>query len=112
MELETYYRILRYLNDSTVPADCIESKLKLQTRHYFVQDGILYKNNPRDKTRSFRIIRTTEKEPILFSMHSDPLSGHFNTNSTYQRIAARYFWPQMGNDIKQYVRECETCQKR
>ncbi|CAG8780699.1 9108_t:CDS:1, partial [Racocetra fulgida] len=50
-----------------------------------------------------RILKPQEVEPILYAMHSDPLAGHFNKEATYQRVITRYFWPQMRNDIRDYV---------
>jgi hypothetical protein len=44
------------------------------------------------------------------NLHEDPLSGHFGFNGTYQRIAVRYWWNGMGNDIKDFVKSCSTCQ--
>ncbi|CAG8559382.1 16235_t:CDS:2 [Cetraspora pellucida] len=72
----------------------------------------LYKTNPRDPSRPLRVLKKDEIRAILFSMHDDPLAGHFGFQATYQRIATRYYWPQIGNDIKEYVRTCEWCQKK
>ena len=58
------------------------------------------------------MIKPTEVELILYSFHEDPLAGHFGFTETYRAINQRYFWPQMGNDIKEYVRTCDVCQKR
>src|SRR5579859_7603465 len=51
-------------------------------------------------------------EMILYSFHEDPLAGHFGFTKTYRAINQRYFWPQMGNDIKEYIRTCDTCQRQ
>jgi hypothetical protein len=32
--------------------------------------------------------------------------------NTYQRIASKYYWPKLHEDIKQFVRTCDECQKR
>ena len=115
MDLDTYYQFLRYLNDSTIPENYSSAqirKLKHQTRYLFVREGILYKRNMKNPQRPLRIVKFNEKEMILFCMHSDPLSGHFNSITTLQRTALRYFWPQMGEDIKNYVRTCDACQRR
>ena len=115
MDLDTYYQFLRYLSDSTVPEDYNDAqirKLKHQTRNLFVKEGILYKKNLKTPQRPLRIVKPTEVETILFCMHSDPLSGHFNIATTLHRTSLRYFWPQMGEDVKNYVKSCDACQRR
>ena len=112
MDLNTYYLFLRYLSDAKIPFDYDEKRLKYQTRHYMVQEGLLYKKNPRNPLRPQRVLKPHEIEAVLFSMHSDPLSGHFNVTATFQRISIRYFWPQMGESIKAYVKSCDSCQRR
>src|SRR3954462_176453 len=44
-------------------------------------------------------------------MHSDHLAGHFAFDGTFQRTIICYYWPQMGDDIKNYIQACQTCQK-
>jgi transposase InsO family protein len=115
MDLDTYYLFLRYLSDSTVPEHYTQAeikKLEHQTRYLFSRDGILYKKNLRNPQRPLRVIKISDREPVLFSMHSDPLSGHFNAITTHQRTSLRYFWPQMGEDIRKYVKSCDACQRR
>ncbi|CAG8611019.1 11566_t:CDS:2 [Cetraspora pellucida] len=97
---------------SKVPLDTTEKVIKHLTRHYLIRDGLLYKNNPRDPRRPLRVLRPYETEAVLHTMHSDPLAGHFGKTATYQRVMVRYFWPQMGNDVKRYVESCDSCQRR
>jgi Integrase zinc binding domain/Integrase core domain len=115
MDLDTYYQFLRYLSDSTVPESYNNTqirRLKHQTRNLIVREGILYKKNLKNPQRPLKIVKLPERETILFCMHSDPLSGHFNAVTTLHRTSLRYFWPQMGEDIKNYVKSCEVCQRR
>ena len=36
--------------------------------------------------------------------------GHFGSDRTQQKIAERFYWKSMWNDIKEYVRTCSVCQ--
>jgi Integrase zinc binding domain len=49
---------------------------------------------------------------ILYNTHSDPLAGHFSVEETYKRIKICYYWPQMFNDVRTYVKSCDKCQRR
>lgn len=114
MELNLYYNLTRYLADSTLPDNLLpdeQRKIKTQSRHYLVRDGLLYKRNRSNNQRPLRVIKPTEIETILYNMHADLSAGHFAFDATFQRTIARYFWPQMGDDIKNYIKSYQTCQQ-
>jgi hypothetical protein len=83
-----------------------------KARHYFVLNGILYKKNRRNFQRPFRVVKPAEVATILYNFHEDPLAGHFGFQETFRSISMKYYWPDMGKDIKAYVQSCDTCQKR
>src|SRR6266498_391456 len=115
MDLDTYYRLLQYLDDLVLPADLQSSQLrnfKNKAKGYLVRNGILYKRNSRNPQRPLRVIRPSEVEMILYNFHEDPLAGHFGFTETFRAIKEKYFWPQMGDNIKTYVQSCDICQKR
>jgi hypothetical protein len=114
MDLDQYYNLVRYLDDISFTShmtDTEKRQLQLKARHYFVRNGILYKRNRQHPDRPLTVVRVTEAETILYNMHSDPTAGHFAFDGTFQRTIARYFWPQMGQDIKEYIKACTTCQR-
>lgn len=115
MELDTYFQLTRYLDDLTLPAELTDTQrrsFKAKAKHYLLINGLLYKRNRKNPQRPLRVIKISEMEMILYSFHEDPLAGHFGYNETFRAISERYFWPQMGNDIKRHVQSCDTCQKR
>jgi len=115
MDPTLYQSFLKYLTDPNYK-DNLESKqqrqLKQTTRHYVAINKILFKKHRLQPHRLLRVLLPHEIEAVLFSMHSDPLAGHFNVLSTLQRISVRYFWPQMGEDVRRYVKSCDACQRR
>ena len=115
MDLDTYFQLTRYLDELTPPAELTDTQkrsFKAKARHYLLINGLLYKKNRRNPQRPLRVIKLSKVEMILYSFHEDLLAGHFGFNETYRAISERYFWPQMGDDIKKYVRSCDICQKR
>lgn len=114
MDLDTYYEISQYLSNPKFlktlnPQQ--ERKLKSKTRHLFIQDGILYKENRHKPNSPLRIVKKNEVETILYNMHSDLTAGHFAFDGTFQRTISRYFWPGLGEDIKNYIKACKVCQE-
>lgn len=48
---------------------------------------------------------------VMQQGHDAPTSGHFGVDKTMGRITEEYYWPGMWNDIRDYIRDCETCQR-
>lgn len=46
---------------------------------------------------------------LISTIHSSKALGHPGRNGTYQSVAREYFWPNMSNQIRQYVRNCSVC---
>ena len=49
---------------------------------------------------------------ILNSLHCSPFSGHFGIFKTLSRVSSRMFWPDMENDVVNFVKSCESCSVR
>ena len=39
------------------------------------------------------------------------LEAHRGCESTYQKISERFFWHGMFEDIKEYIKTCNSCQQ-
>nr|CAD2207460.1 unnamed protein product [Meloidogyne enterolobii] len=52
------------------------------------------------------------RENILKIIHDNPgEGGHLGINKTLQKMKLRFYWPNMNEDIKNYIISCESCQK-
>ena len=49
---------------------------------------------------------------ILMAMHDAPWAGHFGLHHTLHRISKNYWWPEMSNQVFNYVRSCPKCLSR
>ena len=47
---------------------------------------------------------------IIRLAHSNPLSGHFSTRKTAQRVEAEFFVPKLRKQVSQYIKRCHECQ--
>jgi hypothetical protein len=106
MELDTYFLIARYLETLELPNEMDTTQrrnFKRKAHQYVFINGLLYKKDKKNLTRPLRVLKKNELEFVLHSYHDDPLAGHFGFQETYRSISLKYFWPQMGNDIKHYV---------
>ena len=115
MDNEHYYNIYNYLLSQQIPphfTDKQKQQLNNQTRNYIIENELLYKKDRKDEKKLYRIIRKEELAAVLYMMHNDPISGHFATDTTFNKIKARYYWPQYYEDVKRYVESCDACQRR
>jgi len=52
-----------------------------------------------------------EKQVIFQEMHDKPIGGHLGMNRTYDGMNLLTTWPGMKQELEEYIRQCETCQK-
>ena len=52
-----------------------------------------------------------EKLAIFREMPDNPLGGHLGMNRTYERIKRFTTWPGMKQELEEYIRQCEICQR-
>jgi len=115
MNLNRYNQLYDYLESDKLPeefTDYEKKQLTNQARYFEIRHNLLYKKNRKDPEHPLRVIKWTEVEPILYMMHKHPTAGHLGTDAMYYKIAERYYWDQMYRDVQEYVKTCETCQKR
>ena len=54
---------------------------------------------------------TPARRAIVQSHHDPPAYGHPGISRTTELVAKRYWWPQMAQDVKDYVKGCADCQR-
>ena len=48
---------------------------------------------------------------LLKECHDGPVVGHHGVKPTLAELAKNYYWPNLRNDVEQYVKSCVTCQQ-
>jgi hypothetical protein len=66
----------------------------------------------RYKGRIVLASHSSHKSIVLQECHDSPSAGHSGFLRTYRRITRVFYWKGMKADIKQFVAECETCQRQ
>jgi len=56
-------------------------------------------------------IPNEERKKILQEFHEQPIGGHLGMKRTIDRIKLYTTWWGMKQDIEDYIRKCEVCQK-
>ena len=108
MERQEYENVRKYLNGEKIQEDEI-TRTKKQTKGIEIKSDVLYK---RRDGKLVKILREDERDSVMFMIHNHETGAHFGVEATYNKIAERYYWKGMYEDIRKYVRYCDTCQRR
>jgi len=114
MDPNQYHQIYQYLHQQILPTfDTSREKQKFINfcKNFDIKANYLYKKNKKNE-QLIKVIRNFELEPLLYMMHNDPTSAHFSTDTMFDKIRKRYYWPQMYENIKDYIKACDSCQRR
>lgn len=76
---------------------------------YFLRDQVLYyKANPDDSERL--VVSKELTEQVLKLGHNFPWAGYLGPKKTLARIARRFYWPGLSNEIQHYCESYSVCQ--
>jgi hypothetical protein len=51
------------------------------------------------------------KSMIIFELHATPTTRHSGFTKTYDKVKRSFFWDGMKQDIRNFVTECDVCQR-
>ena len=106
-----YEEIVSYLEGKILEKwekDKIE-KLRKESKKYEVKNEILYRKN---EEKLLRVLKEDEIDTVIFITHNHPTGGHFGKDAVFRKISERYYWKGMSKDIEEYVKKCDSCQRR
>ena len=49
---------------------------------------------------------------IIEECHDSTMAGHKGENKTFERVRERFYWKGMREEIRDYVRSCDSCQRK
>ena len=117
-ECSDFKHIYKYFTQNELPED---EKLKrtvfFEKQDYDILDGILmHKYRPRsrkkpvDETFIFQTaLPKKQRLKVMQEFHDN--NGHFGFKKTYAAIQTKYYWPKMFQDISDFVKSCDRCQR-
>ena len=72
-----------------------------------MKDGEAWRTTKRG-SHHCKVPMTDKRLALLRAAHNQ--MGHRGIFSTYTHLKDRFWWPQMGEDVKWFVRTCHECQ--
>ena len=77
----------------------------------FVENGLLMRSSKQKRQfpQNAVVIPQGLINTVLHNLHSSPSGGHLGVTRTISRARERFFWPQMQESIKAFIRNCPEC---
>ena len=110
-----YEEVHRYLSskEPRYATECSEVRKRAIRRFSekcVIEDGFLFKLSKEGKRQWINDAQMQNQ--ILESVHDSSAGGcHFGRDKTREKLASRFFWTSMYEDIDEYIKTCEKCQK-
>lgn len=108
--------ILPYLETNEVPAEYVlfksseaAKKYKVNKEMFFIYaDGVL-RNNPKNGGDPRLVVPKTLVDEVLGLSHDLPVMGYHGVSRTYLRVKQKFYWYNMNQSTKSFVRTCDIC---
>ena len=110
LEIITHYALSRapvslHLSAAEIATAQQNSDLSYVKKPILRQNLTYIKQGPHTKA----VIPESLRIPLLKQLHDE--SGHPGKNKLMTMLAPFYWWPNIANDVRQYVSSCQSCQK-
>jgi len=103
--------ITRYIRSGELPSDPSErTKLKRRVCSFTLVEGTLYKRG--FITPFIKCLRPDQTQEVLADVHDGICGQHLGAKALAKKVLrARYYWPTMLKNAKDYVNLCDKCQR-
>jgi len=113
MDEDVASQLSAYLSCKAYPLEFTKDdkrRLREKSKGFIMNDGILMHTGSRGTPLPV-IVSATEKLRLIENLHTDAVGGaHFGQSATIKKISDRFWWPTVTNDIREFIRACESCQ--
>jgi hypothetical protein len=90
-----------------------KNEIRRQTKNFVIFDEVLYRRTYINGLSQYLLVVPVTLIPtILESCHDSPYAGHLGVKKTLARIRERFYWRNMVTEITDYVKSCDSCQRR
>ena len=49
------------------------------------------------------------RSAVLANYHNSLWGAHRGEKATFREVASRYYWPEMYEEVREYVSKCDVC---
>ncbi|XP_059202497.1 zinc finger and BTB domain-containing protein 11-like [Centropristis striata] len=115
MDPFTFYRhLLKFILKGEFDPDverADQAKLRRVSSNFIVKDNRLFYIGPSYQYMRLVVLSEEEKTSVLAKCHINPGTwNHNGVRSTRDKVIAGYYWHNLIQDVKDWVKNCERCQ--
>src|ERR1043165_6244246 len=112
MNPQLYDEVVGWLEKKKLPTDRITTHQKSSFKNFcrpfqLIEGRLMRKTKWSDP---IKVIKQGEEGALLYLYHDDPTAGHLGEKKMMNRLKRNFFWPCMGQDIKDHIKMCYRCQ--
>jgi hypothetical protein len=89
---------------ATMKTKCAAQNTESIAPHYTLDDDVLYYKHR-------LVVPAALRKMVLEAEHDSKVAGHWGAGKTVEIISRNFHWPNMDEQIRQYVHECDSCQR-
>jgi len=82
-----------------------KQQFRREATNYLVSDGTLYPRRKTNEPPAQALVSAEQKRKSMKA--ADELSGHHGREGTLRKVVEQYRWPEMCDDVKDWVKMCE-----
>lgn len=86
------------------------AKFKRRALGFVIRNRHLFRRASKNIPMRRVVDDETQRFNVIKELHDQ--NGHRGRESTYRRVADRYWWDNLRKDVKSHVKPCEACQFR
>jgi Integrase zinc binding domain len=84
-------------------------RVEQTSEHYhYHNDKLWYRKLKTDSDFKYQVPQLTDRRQIVERAH---LLGHFQVDTTLQRVQEQYFWRKMIKDVESVIKQCLQCKR-
>ena len=74
--------------------------------------GIIWRKRSTQSPLLQLLVPKPGRKELFLSYHASLFGGHLGSNRTLARLAHRFYWSGMSDDVKEWLGQCVVCVKR
>ena len=76
------------------------------------KNGTLWRKRSSQSAQLQLLVPKADRERLFLSYHASLFGGHLGRTRTLARLADRFYWTGMADDVKDWLSQCVACIKR
>lgn len=110
MDGHWYDQVITAYQDDPFATDIITGKITNEDPGYHIEDGLIYRID-NSQARLYVPPVPALRSKVVYYNHDALLAGHLGMDKTCELVSRHYYWPNMRDFVREYVRTCANCQR-